>query len=120
MRECPKCGYVDPPAWRHRLSHGQNEDVCNWDDFQLLSPEIAEKIKGGMARASDGRYAYRLVKTAFARRYGGALVVRQWLPEYKAKAPKREKPSHRLIANHPTTLDTLIKTVKTESRQITV
>lgn len=99
MKVCPKCGFVDPPMWRQRRSWGGlNEEVCNYDDFIIAAPELAERIKGGAAKTKDANYVYRLVVTRVAKRFGGGLVVRTYIPEAQAAGSRKriqaEKPSH--------------------------
>ena len=43
MRECPKCGYKDPPYWRH-VRFRIFTDCCHIEDFRMMFPDLAERI----------------------------------------------------------------------------
>lgn len=43
MRECPKCGYQDPPYWRH-VRFRIFTDCCYLEDFKTMFPELYERI----------------------------------------------------------------------------
>ena len=60
MRVCPKCGFVDPPEWKHS-KYSYWIDNCTLDDFRHLEPELAKiiEVKGS---AEDQNYVYRLTK----------------------------------------------------------
>jgi len=63
MRVCPKCGYVDPPEWRHsRFSYWI--DLCNWIDFKKLHLELAKELeRNPKIVVEDKNYLYRVEKT---------------------------------------------------------
>jgi len=59
MRVCPKCGYVEPPEWRHsRYSYWL--DICKLGDFEKLHPKLATTLKH-QDFAEDEDYVYRLM-----------------------------------------------------------
>ena len=61
LRVCPKCGFEDPPYWRHaRFSY--YIDSCRIDDFRIMKPKLAEKLKIGTTM-EDEVYIYRLTKS---------------------------------------------------------
>ena len=63
MRVCPKCGFVDPPEWKHS-KYSYWIDNCLFEDFQQLNPELAKELeKAGNAR--DIYYIYRLTKNKY-------------------------------------------------------
>ena len=67
MRVCPKCGYVDPPAWRNSKFSPWIE-VIHFDDLKRLQPEIAEKLKK-QPRITDEHYEYyKAPKSVYAQR----------------------------------------------------
>jgi hypothetical protein len=43
MRECPQCGYKDPPYWRH-VRFRIFTDCCHLEDFKIMFPNLAERI----------------------------------------------------------------------------
>lgn len=64
MRVCPKCGFVDPPEWRHsRYSYWI--DFTFWDDFERMQPQISEKLKGSMGKkvVEDKDYLFKTDKS---------------------------------------------------------
>jgi len=62
MRVCPKCGYIDPPYWKH-VKFSYFVDSCSLENFSLLFPNLAEKITDDMV--FDGINYYRLIKSGF-------------------------------------------------------
>jgi len=54
MRICPKCGYVDPPIWRHDRFK-RNLDISHYEDFKEWYPNI--RFKDGWGE--DQHYVYR-------------------------------------------------------------
>lgn len=44
MRECPKCGYKDPPYWRH-VKFRLFTDYCHLDDFKEMLPELVARLE---------------------------------------------------------------------------
>ena len=61
MRVCPKCGYVDPPEWRHsRYSYWI--DFTEFENFKRLNPELAENFKKG-TKKQDENFVYRRNKS---------------------------------------------------------
>ena len=61
MRVCPKCGYIDPPEWRH-LRWSYWIDFCTREDFSRLQPNIMARLLNGEKLAKDKAeiYIYRL------------------------------------------------------------
>lgn len=60
MRVCPKCGYIDPPEWRHS-KYSYWIDWTELPHFKNLEPSLAEIIvKTG--NTEDLNYIYRLMK----------------------------------------------------------
>lgn len=43
MRECPVCGYMDSPYWRH-VRFRIFTDCCRLEDFELMFPDLAKRI----------------------------------------------------------------------------
>ena len=60
MRVCPKCGYIDPPEWKHS-KYSYWIDNCLLEDFRRLQPDIA-RILEAQGSAEDRYYIYRLTK----------------------------------------------------------
>jgi len=64
MRQCPNCGYRDPPYWRS-ARHRYVSDICHISDLEFNDPKLAKKIKI-LGRApnyyENGNYFYRLTK----------------------------------------------------------
>ncbi len=75
MRQCPKCGHIDPPNWRPP-PFGPDFDYVRFDEFRELLPDLADEIAHG-GIGFDELYAYRASKT---RKY----VYRVWLPIWRA------------------------------------
>ena len=62
MRECPNCGYKDPPYWRH-VRFRIFTDCCHLEDFKMLKPQLAERIIKEVD-VIESPYIYHLVKKA--------------------------------------------------------
>ena len=62
MRVCPKCGYIDPPEWKH-CKYSYHIDNISFDNFKQLYPELAKNFKRGGDLTEDKDYVYRLTKT---------------------------------------------------------
>lgn len=60
MRECPNCGYMDPPYWRN-VRFRIFTSVCTLEDFKLLHPDLAERIVTEINLVHKN-YIYHLVK----------------------------------------------------------
>ena len=91
MRVCPKCGYIDPMAWRPRSWHTHSEiEICRASDLEYIDSELAKKIinaDGGTVL--DKYYAYKLSKTKIwiYRRPRIVFDIQGWkdIPAEKAK-----------------------------------
>jgi len=44
MRQCPKCGHIDPPYWKH-VKFSYFIDSCSLENFKILHPRLAKRIK---------------------------------------------------------------------------
>lgn len=62
MRECPNCGYKDPPYWRN-VRFRLFTSCCHLEDFKLLKPKLAEQIVTEID-VCEKPYIYHLVKKA--------------------------------------------------------
>ena len=62
MRECPKCGYTDPPYWRH-VRFTLYTDCCNFEDFEMLHPLLAARLLKEITLKHE-KYIYHLVVAA--------------------------------------------------------
>lgn len=60
MRVCPKCGYIDPPYWKH-VKYSYYIDASSLENFKLLCPELAKRIAREKV-VSDEHFIYRLCK----------------------------------------------------------
>ena len=91
MSFCAKCGYVDPPYWRHsRFSY--YVDLCGVGDFEMMNPDLyKELLRGGVGSIIDDKhYYYRLNKK-------GRFVARKAkidLPDKNIWREEREKAIH--------------------------
>lgn len=57
---CPKCGFKDPPEWKHvRFSYWI--DTCSLENFKILYPILSTKLTKPGAEIEDENYVYRLV-----------------------------------------------------------
>ncbi len=83
MRECPKCGYVDPPYWRNRLFDFE-VDICILSDLAIVDLDLATQlflVKRGTSILKDV-YVYRLTRTNWVYRIWKPLFdVRGWNPQ---------------------------------------
>ncbi|MGD6808589.1 MAG: hypothetical protein ACQCN3_02710 [Candidatus Bathyarchaeia archaeon] len=62
MRECPECGYKDPPYWRN-VRFRIFTSCCGIDDFAILFPKLAKRIVTEINIAHKN-YIYHYVKKA--------------------------------------------------------
>jgi len=58
MRVCHKCGYIEPAYWKHcRFSYWI--DSISFENFKILHPNLAIKLKKGGDETEDKYYVYR-------------------------------------------------------------
>jgi len=62
MRVCPKCGYNDPPEWRHS-KFSSWIDIIDVGSFKELEPKLYQKLIAGEKVVEDKFYYYRITKT---------------------------------------------------------
>jgi len=62
MRECPNCGYKDPPYWRN-VRFRIFTSCCSLEDFAIINPVLALKISKEID-IIEKPYIYHLVKKA--------------------------------------------------------
>ena len=89
MRECPNCGYIDPPYWRH-VRFRIFTDYCHLEDFAKLFPDLADRIVTEINLVQN-KYIYHLVKKAsIVQRIhvSDSLDGKSWLE------PEQEKPTN--------------------------
>lgn len=83
LRECPKCGYVDPPYWRNRL-FDYEVDICKLEDLIIIDEQLSVLLtisKRGQSFLKD-QYVYRLTRTNWVYRIWKPLYdVRGWNPQ---------------------------------------
>ena len=98
MRVCPKCGYVDPPEWKHhRWSYWI--DICHIEEFKVLQLELANRLLKGEKLVEDKNYIYRLYAKGrqFVQRKALIDYGYQWEPPMEPvnhKSPFKSKPPH--------------------------
>ncbi len=83
MRECPQCGYVDPPYWRNRL-FDYEVDICNIEDVFQMNFDLYLKLVTAPKHSTivESPYCYRLTKTGWVYRIWESLFkVRGWSPQ---------------------------------------
>ena len=59
MRVCPKCGYVDPPYWRHSI-YSYWIDFTEYENFKNMHPELCPLQSGELTE--DEYFVYRRMK----------------------------------------------------------
>ena len=59
MRQCPKCGYIDPPFWKWYSYYRPNMDICRFEDFKEAYPQLASRLEETRF-TEDDLYKYRL------------------------------------------------------------
>ena len=62
MRVCPKCGFIDPPHWKH-CKWSYYIDGITFENFKLLYPNLGLKLKRPKDITEDKDFVYRLTKT---------------------------------------------------------
>ncbi len=81
MRECPKCGYVDPAYWRHP-PFMPDVDYTHPEDFAIMHPDLAKKLLPKMV-LEDPPYIYR--RSLPSKKSGRpGWVYRVWKPIWDA------------------------------------
>jgi len=84
MKECPNCGYIDPPHWRPRIFDFE-VDFCHLSDLEMIDADLAQILKRTKSgkTVEQGVYCYK--------RTGTNYIWRLWLPLFKVRgwAPKR-------------------------------
>jgi len=58
MRVCPKCKYVDHPAWKH-TKYSYYIDNCSYENFKILYPQLAKLLTKKGSILEDEDYVYR-------------------------------------------------------------
>lgn len=90
MRVCPKCGFIDPPHWKHS-KFSYHIDTISPENFKMLYPKLAKNLKKAGAITEDKDNYYRLAKTKL-------VVMRKAKIEWTEKNPfgaeKYEKFNH--------------------------
>jgi hypothetical protein len=83
MRECPTCGYVDPPYWRNRL-FDYEVDICQIQDVYTMDSDLYLELISAKQGSTifKSPYCYRLTKTGWVYRIWESLFkVRGWSPQ---------------------------------------
>lgn len=62
MRICPKCGFIDPPEWKH-CKFSYHIDTIRLEEFINTYPNLAKNLHNGGDITEDENYYYRLTKT---------------------------------------------------------
>ena len=94
MRVCPKCGYTDPPYWRHS-KFSSWIDLCEYEDFKEMHPDLAQRLEDGEQNVEDKDYVYRRTKN-LKRVHRKAKVdfMGSWVVD-------QEKAKHQIIDTRP-------------------
>ena len=90
MRECPECGYKDPPCWRHKR-HRLLTDYCYIDELEVWQPEIAKIVKE-KKDVKIGHYIYHLTRSNYVDRIHiiDSADGKTWHePDYEGRKPFR-------------------------------
>lgn len=103
MRVCPKCGFIDPPQWKHS-KYSYWIDNIRLEDFRELYPELAKELEATLT-ARDKDYIYRITKNK-SRVERKAIVDygEQWtIPMERAHKSKHDVRDFRKVwsKNHP-------------------
>lgn len=77
MKQCPECGYVDPPCWLLQGRGGRDVEYCRIDELERDEPELAKELRENK-ETQDEIYAYILSDKGYVRR--------RWLPIFKVQA----------------------------------
>jgi len=96
MWVCPKCGYVEPFAWRGPYSKGTEVAYAKIDELRECQPEIVEALMKAPLREKNpirevvvGPYAYGLWKSGYVRRRYVEIWKHQgWAPILMEKVKK--------------------------------
>ena len=66
MSECPNCGHVDPPYWRHKRFR-LFTCYCHISDLELWAPKFAKLLIEQKDITKEG-YIYHLTKSGYVDR----------------------------------------------------
>jgi hypothetical protein len=83
MRECPSCGFIDPPYWRNRL-FDYEVDLCRIEDVYQMDSDLYLQLVSNKAGSTITKspYCYRLTRTGWVYRIWESLFkVRGWNPQ---------------------------------------
>ena len=69
MRECPCCGFKDPPYWRN-VRYRLYTSYCGIDDLLVFEPDLYAMVQARIAARNYtdwivGKYIYHIVKGNF-------------------------------------------------------
>lgn len=86
MRECPICGYMDPPYWRN-VRFRIFTSGCSLEDFTTLHPDLAKRITIEI-NLIHKNYIYHLVKKA---KYVQRIHITDSIDGKSYREPEQEK-----------------------------
>jgi len=68
MRECPKCGFIDPHCWKN-IPHKRFTDYCYFEQFKDYYPELWILLKNSLHHTiTVKKYRYHLSKAGYVSR----------------------------------------------------
>jgi len=85
MRECPKCGYVDPPYWKRSFQQNpQGEvDIARPEDLAENEPKIANRLRRGEVLVVEPFVYYLAPKAVWVKRVWAKLYYEGGLSAFQ-------------------------------------
>jgi hypothetical protein len=100
-RVCHKCGFTDPPIWKHQ-SHKRFTDYTHRDELKLWEPDLYARLCSNklINTVTVGAYRYHLSKAGYVHRIALIDLANPSNPS-SMEEPDMERPKNRY---HPETV----------------
>jgi hypothetical protein len=123
MRECPQCGFKEPPIWRNRMAKRLYVQYCRIDEFELWYPKLAKELKNAPLGKNESRYLfnngvkYKLTKKGYVERIDAFLCAHPEPENPSISEPHFEKHKAKLIGYNPKFQTRLLDVPKKEKNK---
>jgi len=95
MRDCPKCGYQEPPIWRNTLKRLYLQH-CYIDDLEPWDPDLAAELRKNKFAVKDG-VKYALNKKGYVHKIDAFLCANPDPKSHSMSEPSKEKHKARIL-----------------------
>lgn len=95
MRECPQCGFKDPPIWRSQ-SHKRYTDYCHKDELLYWNKELHYKLTQNklISTLTIPPFRYHISKAGYVHRIAVINLANPSNPA-SIEEPDMERPKYR-------------------------